>query len=203
VPVKEVLLHPIRRLKSWLEGFAEKPYAAIALFGCGFVEASVFPLAPDVLLIALGVTKPRKSIFYSLVAVAGSSVGALVGYYVGNLLFDLVGSRLLEFFGAGQQFRLLLQEYSVNAWLVLFLAGFTAIPFMVFTMAAGFNGTIDPATLFFAALCGRLIRFVPIGILLYVIGPKVKYFFDRYLGRTVVAIGLLFILFIVVARYFF
>ncbi len=201
--MKETLLNPVRRFKAWLERFAEKPYATFALFVCGFVEASLFPLSPDVLLIALGVSNPRKSIFYSLIVVAGSSIGALAGYYVGYALYDAVGYRIIEFFGAGSQFQVLLQEYRVNAWLALLLAGFTMIPFMIFTMAAGFNATIDPMTLFFAALCGRLIRFVPIGILLYTFGPRVKYYFDHYLGRAVLVIGAVMLLFFVMSKSLF
>jgi membrane protein YqaA with SNARE-associated domain len=203
LPIKEKLLHPLRVLKSWLEGFAEKRYAAFALFLCGFIEASLFPLSPDVLLIALGVSNPRKSLWYSLIVVAGSSVGALMGYYVGYALYDAVGNRIVEFLGVGNQFHLLLDEYRVNAWLALLLAGFTMIPFMVFSMAAGFNATVDPATVFLAALCGRVIRFVPLGILLHVFGSRAKHYFDHFLGRTVLALGLVVILLFIAARYLF
>jgi membrane protein YqaA with SNARE-associated domain len=187
-------------LKAWLEGFADRPHAVFALFICGAIEASCFPLSPDVLLIAIGVANPRKSIIYSLLVVAGSSMGAVLGYYIGQAFYGTVGSYIVDFFGAGNQFQLLLQEYSLNAWVVLLLAGFTPIPFMVFTMAAGFNGSVDLATLFFGALCGRLIRFVPIGILLYTVGPKVKYYFDHYLGRTVLAISLGLVLFFIISK---
>jgi membrane protein YqaA with SNARE-associated domain len=187
--VIEKVLHPIRKLKAWLERFAEKPYAVVALFLFGFVEASLFPLSPDVLLIALGVSNPRKSLFYSLIVVAGSSLGAILGYYVGYMFYGAVGDRIIGFVGVQHQFQYLLQQYRVNAWLTLLLAGFTMIPFMVFSMAAGFNATLDPAVLFLGALCGRLIRFVPIGVLLLVFGPRVKYYFDHYLGRTMLVIG--------------
>lgn len=185
----EKLLHPIRRFKRWLERFAEKPYAAAALFACGFLEASLFPLSPDVLLIALGVSNPKKSLFYSFVVVAGSSVGALVGYYVGLMLYDAAGRYIVEFLGLRTQFQYLLRQYQLNAWLTLLIAGFTMIPFMVFSLAAGFNATLSPGVLFIGALFGRLIRFVPIGLLLLMFGPRVKFYFDHYLGRTVLTIG--------------
>ena len=196
-------LYPVRKLKAWLERFAEKPYATLALFAFGFIEASLFPLSPDVLLIALGVSNPRKSLFYSLVVVAGSSLGALVGYYVGYLFYGAVGDRIIGFVGVQQQFQYLLQQYKVNAWLTLLVAGFTMIPFMVFSMAAGFNATLDPGVLFLGALCGRLIRFVPIGVLLMVFGPRVKYYFDQYLGRTMLVIGALIIVMLILGKSFF
>ena len=201
--MKEKLLHPIRKLKSWVEGFAGRPHAVFALFACGFVEASVIPLPVDVLLIALGVAKPRTAIFYSVLAAGGSLAGSLLGYLIGSVLYDAVGSRIIEFFGAGDQFGSLLYQYRSNAWLVLLLAGFTPIPFMVFAMAAGFNSTVDPATLFLGALCGRVLRFVPIGILLFIFGPTVKEQFDHYLGRTLLVLGLVLLLSLIVSRNLF
>lgn len=199
----ENLLHPIRKLKEWLERFAEKPYAPGALFAFGFIEASLFPLSPDVLLIALGVIHPRKSIFYSFVVIAGSSLGALFGYYIGFMFYGMAGERIIEFFGVQSQFQYLLQQYQLNAWLTLLLAGFTMIPFMVFSLAAGFNATLDPGVLFVGALCGRFIRFVPIGALLFVFGPRVKYYFDHYLGRTLLVIGAITVVIIIAGRVLF
>lgn len=194
------LLNPVRRLTAWLEGFAAKPHAVVALLSCAFIEASVFPTPPDVLLVALGVTRPRRSILYSLLVVVGSSVGALLGYYLGNAVFDAVGNRLIAFFGAGAQFEGLLSEYRTNAFLVLLLAGFTSIPFMVFTMAAGFHSTVDLPTLIVGASCGRLIRFLPIGVALFYVGPRVKYYLDHYLHRTIVIMSLAVILIFIIIR---
>ncbi|MEK9136159.1 MAG: hypothetical protein AAB393_03475 [Bacteroidota bacterium] len=196
--MKETVLHPIRRIKSWLEGLADRPHALAALFACGFIEASVFPLPPDVPLISLGVVNPRKSLLYALVVVAGSAMGSLLGYYIGYALYGGIGQQMLEYVGATEQVRSLLDEYRVNAWLTLLLAGFTPIPFMAFTIAAGSNAALDPVTLFLGALCGRLLRFIPVGILLHLFGPKVKDYFERYLERTILIIGFLIILFIVI-----
>ena len=195
------LLEPVRKLTVWLEGFAAKPHATVALLCCAFIEASIFPTPPDVLLIALGVTRPRRSILYSLLVVFGSSVGALLGYYLGNAVFDFVGNRLVALFGAGAQFESLLNDYHRNAFLVLFLSGFTSIPFMVFTMAAGFHATVDLPTFVVGVCCGRLIRFLPIGVALFYVGPKVKYYLDHYLHRTIVIMSLVIIAFFIVMRY--
>jgi membrane protein YqaA with SNARE-associated domain len=193
-------VHPVRRLTSWLEGFAEKPHAAVALVSCAFIEASIFPTPPDVLLVALGVTRPRRSILYALLVVCGSSAGALLGYTLGNSVFDVIGNRVITAVGASGQFDALLHDYRTNALPVLVLAGFTSIPFMVFTIAAGFHSTVDPATLFLGALCGRMIRFLPIGVALFYLGPRVKYYLDRYLYRTIIIMSLAVILFLIVLR---
>lgn len=190
----------IHRFKAWLEAFALRPHATLALFSCAFVEASFFPLPPDVLLIALGVMRPRKAIFFSLLAVAGSTIGALVGYAIGRTFFDFIGSQLVDSLGVTAEFRAVLSQYQGNAWLVLLLAGFTFIPFMLFTIAAGFNATVAPGTLLVAVLCGRLLRFVPIGVLLRTFGPAVKLYFDRYLERAVLVTGVVVIAFLLLTR---
>jgi membrane protein YqaA with SNARE-associated domain len=189
-----------RRFQSWMESFAERPYALVILFLCGFVEASFFPLSPDILLIALGVSRPRRALLYAFVVVGGSTLGALLGYAIGYGLYDVAGRSIVESFGARDAFQLLLLKYQANAWMVIGLAGFTAIPFFIFTIAAGFNATVDPATLLLAALIGRTVRFLPLGVLLYFFGPKVQSYFEKYLGRTFLAIGFILILMLLVAR---
>ena len=200
--MKEALLHPFHKLKSWLESFANKPHALVALFSFGFIEASFFPLSPDVLLVALGVTKPRRAVYYSLLVVAGSTAGAFLGYYIGYALYESIGSGIVQFLGVESKFQSLLTEYRLNAWIALLFAGFTSIPFMVFTIAAGCNATVEPLTLLLAALCGRLIRFVPLGGLLYLFGPRVKSYFDRYFGRTILILGLVVIMMLIAAERF-
>jgi membrane protein YqaA with SNARE-associated domain len=190
----------IRRFQVWLESFAQRPHSLVFLFLAGMIEAACFPLSPDVLLIALGVARPKRSVLYALVVVTGSSLGALLGYLIGYALYDGVAHPLLSAFGAGDAFHSLLVQYRENAWLVVGLAGFTAIPFFVFTIAAGFNATLSPMTLFFAAVIGRTMRFLPLGILLHYFGPRVKHYFDHYLGRTLLVIAAILILMLLVAR---
>lgn len=184
----------LRRLKEWVEKFAQKPNALWALFWIAFIEASFFPIPPDILLIALGVATPKKSLAYALVCTAGSVVGAYLGYYIGYALFETVGRPILSFYGVLGQFELILQRYRENGILALFIAGFTPIPYKAFTIAAGFNATIDLWTLTIGSLIGRSTRFFLVGGLLYLYGASVKTFLDKYFDKLSLAFVGLFIL---------
>jgi membrane protein YqaA with SNARE-associated domain len=175
-----------RRLKEWVESFAKKPYALWALFIIAFIEASFFPIPPDVLLLALGVSYPRKSFMYAAVCALGSVSGAFLGYYIGYAFFEVVGSRILEFYGVSDQFDVVLERYRENGFITLIIAGFTPIPFKVFTIAAGFRGTIPLETLAIASLIGRSLRFFIIAAFFYFFGPQIKVLIDKYLDWVAV-----------------
>lgn len=187
----------MRDIKAWVEGFAQKPYALWALFAISFIEASVFPLPPDVLLIALGVVSPRKALKYGLVTAAGSFLGGYLGYYIGYASFEIIGKPILSFFRVIHFVDPALRGYQQHGILALIFAGFTPIPYIAFTMAAGFNRTIDLLTLTIGGAIGRLLRFMLVGGLLYVFGPPVKTFIDKYFEKvSIVFAGLLVVLII-------
>ena len=194
------LLH---RLKNWVESFAQRPYALWALFFTAFVESSFFPIPPDVLLIALCVASPRRSFIYALVCTAGSVTGAFLGYYIGYAFFETIGQKIVNFYGFHDQFERVLVLYRENAWTAILLAGFTPVPYKVFTIAAGFKETIDLGTLALASLVGRSMRFFLVGGLLFFFGPKMKYYLDTHLEKLTLALGVLFILGILAIKYVF
>jgi len=193
-------INPLHKVIAWLEGLSGKPHATVALLSCAFLEASIFPVPPDVPLIALGISRPNRSILYSILVICGSCTGALLGYYLGNAVFDEWGSRLIAAAGVQVEFAGLLKEYQGNAWPVLLLAGFTPIPFMVFALAAGFHSSVAVPTLVLGALCGRTIRFLPIGIALHLVGPKVKTYLLKYLQRSILIVGLVLLIVVIIVR---
>ena len=191
----------LHRLKEWVESFAQKPYATWALFAIAFAESSFFPIPPDVLLIALAVARPRRSLWFAFVCTLGSVTGAFLGYYIGYALFESIGTRIVTFYGMSHQFQVVLDKYRENAWLSIIIAGFTPIPYKVFTIAAGFKETIDLTTLALASLVGRASRFFLVGGLLFIFGPKMKEYLDKYLERLTLALGVLFILGILTIKF--
>jgi membrane protein YqaA with SNARE-associated domain len=180
-------------LKSKIESYAEKPSAEPVLCAMAFVEASIFPVPPDILFLALAVARPQRSFRYATICIAGSVAGAMAGYLLGAYLFDAVGERVLGALGLTSQLAVVLRMYHDNAWSTLLLAGFTNIPFSVFTIAAGFRRTIDPMTFFLGALAGRAVRFYLLGLLLTLFGPAVKRLIDRYLPAISFAFLVLFV----------
>lgn len=189
------------RLKDWVESFAAKPYALWALFFIAFVESSFFPIPPDVLLIALCVANPRQSFKFALICTLGSVSGAFLGYYIGYAFFETVGSKIVAFYGMEEKFQMVLDKYRENAWTTIIVAGFTPIPYKVFTIAAGFKETIDLTTLALASLVGRASRFFLVGGLLFIFGPKMKEWLDKYLERMTIALAILFVAGIMIIRW--
>ena len=127
----------LRRLYDWVLHWSAPPYALPALFLIAFVESSVFPIAPDVLLIAMVVAVPLGWARYAFVCTTGSVLGGMLGYLIGWQFMDLVGTRIVEFYHFQDKFDkigLLYNEH--QAWAVA-AAGFTPLPYKVFTLAAG------------------------------------------------------------------
>ncbi|HOO91108.1 MAG TPA: YqaA family protein [Syntrophales bacterium] len=169
----------LRRLYDWVLHWAETPYGSWALFLLAFAESSFFPVPPDVLLIALAISIPAKSFRYALICSVGSLLGGMAGYVIGYQFMDLVGFRIVDFYGFTEQYRTVGDLYNrYNAWAVG-VAGFTPIPYKVFTISAG-AFKINFLIFLFASAVSRFARFFLVGWLIYAFGPSIKRFIDRY-----------------------
>lgn len=169
----------LRRLYNWVISFAETPYGTWALFVLALSESFFFPIPPDVLLIVLAVSLPQKSFRYALVTSVGSVLGGVIGYFIGLKFMEIVGSPIINFYGASDNFaRLQLLYQKWDAWAVS-IAGFTPIPYKLFTIAAGACHLNFPI-FFISSLVSRSARFFLVGGLIYWLGPPVKTFIEKY-----------------------
>ncbi|MEW6409162.1 MAG: YqaA family protein [Nitrospirota bacterium] len=183
----------MKSLKLWLLRWAESPYGTWALFLIAFAESSFFPIPPDVLLIALAISIPSRSFIYASVCSIGSVLGGLFGYFIGVELFNLIGEPILRFYGAMDRYFEIQALYNkYDAWAVG-IAGFTPIPYKVFTIAAG-ACKIDLAVFTIASVISRSARFFLVASLIWYFGPKVKDFIDRYFNLLTIAFVILLIL---------
>jgi len=154
------------------------------------IEASVFPIPPDVLLIALALGRPDLGLRFASVATAGSTVGAIIGYGIGMFLFAGVAEPLLNFYHAMDQFQHMQQWFSDYGVAIVLLAGFSPIPFKVITIAAGAFGL--PFVPFLAAtVVSRGARFFLEGSLLRWGGIRLRAFVERYFEWLTVAVAVL------------
>lgn len=169
----------LRRLKAWVEGYAEKPHAAWALFIIAFTESSFFPIPPDVLLIAMAVSVPAKALRYALICSAGSVLGGVFGYFIGWAFFEAIGQPILQFYGAMGHYTHVQQLYNEHAFWAILSAAFTPIPYKVFTIAAG-TFEVSIWTLIGASIIGRSARFFLVAGLFYFFGAPIKKFIDKY-----------------------
>ena len=189
------------RLYDWVQHWAKTPYGTWALFILAFCESSFFPVPPDILLIALSVALPKKSFRYALVCSVGSILGGCFGYLIGCHFMVTVGDAIIRFYGLVDNYEYIRQLYVLHdAWAVG-IAGFTPIPYKVFTITAG-AFRINFVVFLVASTISRSTRFFLVGGLIYIFGPKIQSFIERHFNTLAVLFVLLLILGFVVIKYF-
>ena len=173
--------HLLKRLYNWVLHWAETPYGTPALFVISFAESSFFPIPPDVLQIALSISKPRRSFFYATVSAAASVLGGILGWVIGFALWAAVQNFFFDHVPgfSRETFELVSTKYHDNAFLAIFTAAFTPIPYKVFTIAAGVFH-VSLGVLVVASLLGRSGRFFSVATCIYFFGPSVKTLIDKY-----------------------
>jgi len=192
----------LRRLYDWVLHWSETPYGAWALFILAFCESSFFPIPPDVLLIALAVGLPKKSLKYALICSAGSVLGGCLGYLIGWQFMAQIGEKIIEFYGLAPKAAYIEGLYKqYDAW-AIGIAGFTPIPYKVFTISAGaFN--INFSVFVIASMLSRSARFFLVGGLIYIFGPAIQAFIDKYFNILAVVFTVLLIAGFAVIKYVF
>ena len=201
----------LRQLYDWMLHWAATPYGAIALFLLAFAEASFFPIPPDALLIALVLGARKKAFKFASISTAGSVAGALLGYAIGHFVWWGVNGEFspfaIFFFESIPGFT---EEifYNVqglydewNFW-IIFTAGFTPIPYKVFTITAGaFN--INLILFVLASIISRAGRFFLVAFLIWKFGDPITTFIDKYFNWLAIAFTVLLVGGFVAIKYLF
>lgn len=169
----------LKKTYDWVLHWSETPHGSIALFLIAFIESSFFPVPPDVLLIALALGSPSKSFRFALVCSMGSVLGGMFGYYIGAALFDIVGRPILVFYHAMERFEEVRKLYDAYGVWIVGIAGFTPIPYKVFTIASGVFSMNFPLFVL-VSFFSRGARFFIVGALIGKFGPAIKLFIDKY-----------------------
>ena len=190
----------VRAVYDWVLGWADHRYGDAALFVLAVIESSFFFVPPDVLLIALCVGRPRKSLYFAGLCTAGSVLGGVFGYVIGYQLFELIGRPILDFYAAHEAFARVGALYKENLVASLGVAGFTPIPYKVFTIAAGaFQVPIIPFIVI--STLSRGARFFLVAGMIRIWGVRIRDFIDRYFNLLTIALVVLFVLGFVVLKY--
>jgi membrane protein YqaA with SNARE-associated domain len=164
---------------------AEHPKAVWALSLVSFAESSFFPLPPDIMLIPMVLARRSKAFVYASFATLSSVLGGILGYAIGYFLFETVGKPVLDFYGYGDKFGTFAAQYNEwGAWIVL-MAGLTPFPYKVITIASGVTGLAFPIFMI-ASIVARSIRFFAVSALLYLFGPQIRLFIEKYFGLVTI-----------------
>ncbi len=199
----------LRKLYDWVLSWAETPYGSVALFLLAFAESSFFPIPPDALLIALVLGSSSKAFKFAANCTIASVLGAIAGYAIGYFIWwnsDSQFSSLAIFFFNNipgfteplfYKVKALYDEW--NFWIV-FTAGFTPIPYKVFTVSGG-AFKIDLFMFILASIVSRGARFFLVAYLIWAFGPQIKGFIDKYFNTLAFAFTILLIGGFVIIKY--
>ncbi len=180
---------------DWVLHWADTPYGTPALFIISFMESSFFPIPPDVLQIALSVSKPKRSFYYAAVNATGSVLGGICGYFIGMFVWATVADFFYHYVPGVTEERVQYVGglYHEHAFASIFGAAFTPIPYKVFTIAAGVF-SIPLLTLVTASILGRSLRFFLVALSIYLFGPSIKGFLEKRLELVTLLLFILIIL---------
>ena len=180
------VMNIVKRLYDWVLSWSESRWGALALFVLAFAESSFFPIPPDVLLIALCIGATAKSFRFAAICLAGSVLGALVGYTIGHFAwqtpsgeFTALANFFFEHVFTIEQFNDVKALYDQYDFWVVFTAGFTPLPYKLITISGGLF-SINLPMFFVASVVSRGLRFFIFAALIWKFGAPIKSFIDKY-----------------------
>ena len=193
--MKKIFEYPmnfLRKCYDWTINWSKTKYASWALFFIAFAESSFFPVPPDVLLIPMVIAERKKWFQIALICSIGSVLGALLGYFIGYQFYELIGQKIVDLYNLQGAVDIVSTKYHEHAFLAIFTAAFTPIPFKVFTIVAGLV-KISLMSLIVASAIGRSARFFMVAILIRIFGEKIQYFIEKYFNFLTIIFTILLI----------
>ena len=176
----------LRGLYDWTMRLAEGRHALWALAAVAFVESSVFPIPPDVLMIPMVIARPNRAWLIAAVATVASVLGGLLGYAIGMFAYDSIGLPVLQALGKADAMAAFNERFNgVGFWAVL-TAGVTPFPYKVITIMSGWTA-MPLMTFIVTSVIARALRFFVVAGLLRAFGPPIREFVERRLALAFTA----------------
>lgn len=176
-----------RKIYDWASGKAHSPYSALWL-GLVFLLEMVLFLPFDALLMLFCWENQKKRFLYALVATVASAISGLIGYCLGHLLWDTVGSLIVGHLISADFFYRMVGQYQLyESWAVL-VGSFLPIPFKVITVSSGFCH-LPLVPFLCCVLIARAVRFFAVAQMMAIWGAQIKGFVDRHFNRILIAIA--------------
>ncbi len=171
----------LRGLYDWTMGLAAHRYALAALFLISFIESSVFPIPPDVILIPMILAARDQAWKIALICTVASVIGGIAGYGIGHFLFEEIGRQVIDLYHYGAKFTEFQAKFNEwGAWAV-FIAGVTPFPYKVITIVSGASG-LDMPVFILSSILARGLRFFLVAWLLWKFGEPIRAFIEKRLG---------------------
>ena len=178
----------LRRFYNWTMNLAGHRNAVSVLAIISFIESSIFPIPPDIMLIPMVLANRARAFRIAFICTVASVLGGLLGYGIGVFLFEEIGSPLLEFYGFAPKFTEFQSKYNDwGAWAV-FVAGVTPFPYKVITILSGVTA-LDLSVFITASVAARGLRFFLVAGLLWKFGEPIRKFIEKYMGLLFVLLS--------------
>ena len=195
----------IKKLYDQCILWAGHKYANSMLAFVSLLESFIFPIPTDAMIIPMVIAKRNQFLKIAFIAILFSVLGALVGYLIGYVFFNELGTKIFEIFGSENanlfKEKLSSKEGILSGVIILFIAGFTPLPFKIITISSGF---VHFNILFFILVCfiSRGLRFLLIAYLAYKYGQAIGPFLEKKGGVWTVVITIIIII-VALIIYFF
>jgi len=171
----------LRRLYDWCVEAAHKQHALWIMSAVAFAESSFFPVPPDVMLVPMALARPERAYTMAIWCTIASVTGGMLGYAIGAVLYDSVGTWLIHLYGYGDKVEAFRAAYAQwGAWIIL-LKGLTPIPYKIVTITSGFAGYNFALFVLFSVIT-RGARFFIVAFLLHRYGEKARHIIEKQLG---------------------
>lgn len=167
------------------------PHAPRYLAAMSFAESSFFPVPPDVMLVPMAVARPERSLWFALLTTLASVCGAVLGYAIGHFALETL-MPFIQQAGLGAEYHEAVHWFDEWGLWVVLLAGFTPLPYKVFTIAAGAL-SLALVPFLVGSLIGRGARFLLVALVAGTVGPRVEPMVRRsieWLGWSVLGLAL-------------
>lgn len=171
----------IKSLYDWTMRLADHPRALWALALVSFIESSVFPIPPDIMMIPMILAAPHRAWLIALVAMVSSVAGGVLGYAIGSLAFEQIGQPILESLGKGDAMSEFNTKFNDFGFWAVLGAGITPFPYKVITIMSGWTG-MPLATFIATSILARGLRFFIVAGLLWKFGTPIRGFIEKRLG---------------------
>jgi membrane protein YqaA with SNARE-associated domain len=190
----------LKRIYDWVLRWANSKWSHVALALNSFSESIFFPVPPDVLLMALCLGKPKRALYFATITSIFSVLGGIGGYILGKFFWEVTKEFFLKYVFSVETFMKVSELYNQNAFIAVFTAGFTPIPYKVFTISAGVFSINFPIFII-ASLISRSARFFIVSTLIFFFGERVKVFIEKYFNILTIIFSALLILGFIAIKY--
>lgn len=175
------MIKQLRRLYDYIIELSATPKAVYALAFVSFIESSIFPIPPDVMLIPMMLANRQKAFFYAFICTISSVLGGIAGYYIGAVFYETIGHFIISLYGYEDGFTRFTELYNAHGAWIVGMGGVTPFPYKIITILSGITH-MDLFAFTLISIGARGVRFFALAFLLWFFGDRIKTFIDKYFG---------------------